>query len=643
MKLKYIFSALAFLFLATLGYGQNEQQRKNIVQQTDVEALQSLAVFYQNMFERDMAEAAEYAKNHNIPLVIEKEDGSKSHLWKVDQNNQLIYITTTDKDGAITHNTNQLYLGGSVGVNLEGQGMVAGVWDGGKVRGSHELLNGQIEYKDNSSSFEDHATHVTGIVNGKKLLSGPGVEARGMANRAIVDAYDWNLDITEMSVAASQGLLISNHSYGLDLSQVDAPFFMGVYDDLSVMTDQIAYSAPYYTIVTSAGNDRAAGYTPTGYRILGGRMTTAKNSIVVAAVNKVTNYAGPSSVVMSNFSSWGPTNDNRIKPDISAFGVQVYSALAFQNGSGSTLSNNTYGNMNGTSMASPGVTGSLLLLQELSSDLNDGEFIKSATLKAIMIETAREAGSHPGPDPAFGWGLLNTAEAAELMIDHHNDGGSFYEEVTLSSSFQNYTKTIEAGRDGELKATIAWTDPNAAGQTSQSTQSVLVNDFDLRIEDSQGNVHYPWRLNPNNISGPALNDGDNAVDNVEQVLIPNAIKGETYTIKVTNKAIIFGNTTMDFSIAVYNPGVLSVNSEKHIDFSVYPNPASEVVHLMINEPAEKVEINITDMRGRSVVQQSVSSLNGAVFSVDVSNLDKGVYFMTVNSGAKRATEKLIVK
>ncbi|SDE16869.1 Subtilase family protein [Riemerella columbipharyngis] len=71
--------------------------------------------------------------------------------------------------------------------------------------------------------------------------------------------------------------------------------------------------------------------------------------------------------------------------------------------------------MNGTSMATPNVTGTLLLIQEHFSKLNVENTIKVATLKAIVINTLHEAGDNPGPDYKSGWGLLNGFGAAKAI------------------------------------------------------------------------------------------------------------------------------------------------------------------------------------------------------------------------------------
>src|SRR5699024_430204 len=134
-----------------------------------------------------------------------------------------------------------------------------------------------------------------------------------------------------------------------------------------------------------------------------------------------------------------------------------------------------------------------------------------------------------------------------------------------------------------------------------SKASVLVNDLDLRIKDSQGNTYYPWRLHPFNNNCAALNDGDNEVDNVEQVLIPNATAGEHYTIEVTNKGTIkYGH--QNFSIAALGTKPLAVKSHTLKGFAIYPNPAKNRFNLDIQKAGSRVNVAVFDLNGRRVIQ-----------------------------------------
>ncbi|MGK4566633.1 S8 family serine peptidase [Flavobacterium sp. 3HN19-14] len=74
----------------------------------------------------------------------------------------------------------------------------------------------------------------------------------------------------------------------------------------------------------------------------------------------------------------------RIKPDITGNGTNLYSSLE--------SSDSAYGNLTGTSMASPNVMGTLLLLQQHFKNKTQ-HFMKAATLKALACHTADDAGN----------------------------------------------------------------------------------------------------------------------------------------------------------------------------------------------------------------------------------------------------------
>ena len=85
----------------------------------------------------------------------------------------------------------------------------------------------------------------------------------------------------------------------------------------------------------------------------------SKNILTVGAVNDAVSggVRSPSAGTMSSFSSWGPCDDGRIKPDVVANGVSVNSPI--------DTSDSAYASYGGTSMATPSATGAAALLTQL--------------------------------------------------------------------------------------------------------------------------------------------------------------------------------------------------------------------------------------------------------------------------------------
>lgn len=233
---------------------------------------------------------------------------------------------------------------------------------------------------------------------------------------------------------------------------------------------------------------------------------------------------------MTSFSSWGPTDDGRIKPDIVTDGQSVYSTTS--------NSDSSYGYSSGTSMASPGAAASLFLLQELSQQIIPNKFMRSATIKGLAIHTANEAGLFPGPDYKFGWGLLNIGEAATVLsnaLTNKNNSSSVdlvYENVLEDKA--SYSVSVIASGNKPLKATLSWTDIKGTIETSlNDTTRRLVNDLDIKItKDSI--TYFPWKLNPKVPEDPATR-AINWVDNVEKVEIDSTLVGTSYTVTVNHK------------------------------------------------------------------------------------------------------------
>ena len=445
--------------------------------------------------------------------------------------------------------------------NLSGAGVNVGVWEatepatnGFGIRNTHEDLTPRVTVEE-ASNFSNHATHVAGTIAASGVNT-PAAE--GMAPAANLASYGSAGAANEMTLAAqSPGgagdplpIAISNHSYGFGLgwngngTTFGSQAAFGTYTNASVALDNVIVATDLIA-VKSAGNHRNDAGNPAvgprdctqgGFAVDAdciGPQGTTKNLITVGAMNGANQIAG--------FSSFGPTDDGRIKPDLMAQGVGVTST-------GANSNSHTFPN-GGTSMSTPAVAGIAALLLEDARDR--GIELSAAAMKAILIQTAQDVAgvgqSTVGPDFATGYGIAD-AEAAANLLRRPAGPGLAQETIPAADAAGAYNQAfaVPAGL-GELRMTLAWTDPPGDPTTPQN-QAKLQNDLDLRLIAPDGTVVTPWRLNPAQPGNAAVRDGgDDTVNNVEQVSVQNPVAG-VWQARVTGKATSL-SFPQDFALA----------------------------------------------------------------------------------------------
>lgn len=544
-------TALGLLWAMT-ATAQTQMEREQIVRSYDKTQSEALQQSIATKYGQKSQEMLQYAQQNNIPVRKQLNNGTYAELQRIAADGTPIYYATSNAGCAKTTRANALNTGGVLGLTVNGQNMSLAVWDGGPMRTSHTAFGGRVTQGDGvtfttADDNNGHANHVAGTMVAS--LTANNGYSRGMAYAANLVGYDWNNDVTEATTAAANGLLVSNHSYGYGVVDYNGVLqipkhWVGKYDETAADWDAIMYNYPYYQQVNAAGNDREYQATITnkgGYDLLTGH-SCAKNAIVVAAVYEVANYTSASSVTMSSFSNWGPTDDGRIKPDISAKGVDVNSTYS--------NSNSAYATLSGTSMASPNATGTLGLIQQHYKNVKSS-YMYASMLRGLVLHTADEAGSAAGPDYKFGWGLMNAKRAAEVITA--STGSTAILSSQVLSNGGSYTITVTAPGSQNLEATICWTDPagNAiTNSTIDDATRALKNDLDIRITRS-GTTYMPWILNPAS-PATAATTGDNIRDNVEKIFISAAASG-VYTITVTHKGTLVGSNQR-FSLVVTGIG-----------------------------------------------------------------------------------------
>lgn len=542
---------------------------------------------------RQKASALVKARQLGIPERIERPDGTVVELMGF-RGDEPIYFLTHNANAAISTGANLVQ---QAPYSATGVGVTVGEWDGGGVRTTHQEFGGRVAIQDGASLI-DHATHVGGTL----VAAGVMAAAKGMAPAASLESFDWDSDKAEMTASGAAypgeaGMLpVSNQSYGeitgwyytggsspewtwygtgSTSSASDGDF--GKYETNCRDTDALAASLPYFLMFRSAGNDRndspaagdsvslstststvvtydAASHPPGDGVYRSGYDTIsfdagAKNVVTVGAVNDAVS-GGVRSVpaaTMTSFSSWGPTDDGRIKPDIVANGSALDSALS----TGDTA----YGTYSGTSMSSPNAAGSAALLVGYFQKLFPGQAMRASTLKTLLIHTADDLGT-AGPDYVYGWGLVDVRAAADVINAYKASPGTralVEDRITTAATTRSYTFTWDGS--SPIRATLCWIDPAGTATTSSDSRTArLVNDLDLTIVDPTGAIHRPYVMpyvgdwTDAKLSAAAAT-GRNSVDNVEQVRIASPPASGVYTAVVTCSGTVTSGA-QTFSLAL---------------------------------------------------------------------------------------------
>jgi hypothetical protein len=292
--------------------------------------------------------------------------------------------------------------------------------------------------------------------------------------------------------------------------------------------------------------------------------------LTVGAVYEVADYTGPQSVNMVNFSCWGPADDGRIKPEVVGKGIDVYTT--------NIGGNDAYTTTQGTSFSSPNVAASAALLQVHWQNFSGGTPMRAATLKGLIMHTADECGPHPGPDYMFGWGLMNTKRAANLITDAQGQVAIDERELQANTT---YTREINVPEGApELRVSISWTDPPGipVGAQLNPRDPMLINNLDVKLT-KDGTDYYPYSLDPDDPADPPTTFWKNDVDNFELIYVENPEAGE-WTITVDHQGNSLSGGSQAYTLIINGIEEYAVAPECSYGLN---NPENEQNDILLNE------------------------------------------------------------
>lgn len=545
---------------------------------------------------------------------------------------------------------------GQLNLDLNGGGIQVHVWDSKTIFATHQEFvdpdtgNTVIETQpfESQSMESNHGTMVASTIIARGIAHNENYDVTGLApNVSKLVYYNSSNDRFEIvqELENNPEFIISNHSYGYYIitdegnQQFDA-WEIGEYGNWDQFIDETSNLFPYWLYIQGTGNEGDISYDGQehpGYDYMVDGLN-AKNQLNVASINL--NQEFGDFISPSRFSSAGPTNDFRIKPEISALGQDVYCATWNEDEPTET---SWYARTNGTSFSGPAVAGGAALIQQYYKQLNN-EYMLSSTLRGLICHTATDLtmwGSKTviGPDPKTGYGLMNVEAAIELIHSDSTDSEKITEIALENNGTYNLNfTTSEESNSEKLTVTLAWNDPF---KPTLLTDGDLVNDLDIRVYNND-DIFYPWKLDNTDMTAPALK-GDNLVDNLEKIEI-DAPSG-SYTIEVSHKGILENDQV--FSLIISGNGQLATLSNEKIEkFSknIYISYIKSERKIQVSQPAAAAKMQayaLYDISGRRIESKTLNGVNA--FKINAVNLNIGIYLVEIKTDSATFTSKVVVE
>ena len=640
--MKKIFIAISSIFVLFVFPGC-KIGKKNTPSQS--EAINNKKIVLEKAIENYTIKIDEAFKNlvaAKDPRIRKDKNGNYIRPNGISKSGRPLYYASNHGDDVYTNvNAHELKTGGSLGLNLNGQGVSIGVWDKGAIFAEHVEFLPENEGEsiisvlpsESQLVVDSHPVMVSSVIIAKGLWHSSSYDHTGIATGIDKLYYrDWINVFNEAQVLLNSDskVLVSNHSYGFSIYDSDYEVYdytedeIGIYGAEDQLIDLIANTYPYHLWVGSAGNDGDLNYPDQkypGYKYLT-NFVLAKNMLTVGSVDKSINNSVPKA---TDFSSAGPTNDLRIKPEVVARGVDVPVAGWDDE---NPNDNDKYYLVDGTSFSAPTASGAVALLQELYNNTYQ-EYMLAATVKALLCHTATDItkriveGDIIGPDAKTGYGLINCEKAAQLIQDKTNSFSYIYENEIVNRRRNEFNIDV-AGDATKLVVTLSWNDPYLEDLSSATT---LINDLDLRIINSEG-TEYPWVLGGDQLSSPAIK-GVNSADNLEKVEIDHP--SGSYIIRVSHKGTL--DEAQPYSLIISTEGTSSLNLADNLNatddklvlykFNGSPKIRVSTAKGVVNLNSYKI-YNLTGKLIKSMDFENTSTFD---FIFDTSGYPKGIYII----------------
>lgn len=513
-----------------------------------------------------------------------------------------------------------------------------------------------------------HGTHTAGTAAGGTDNLASNLAYRGMAPKARIVSQASCCETgapalsTVLNDAYQRGARVHTNSWGYIcggfLGTTCAPYN---YNTDAQTIDQFVWNNNDMVIVFAAGN-HGDDNCSAGCSRAASNPASAKNDITVAAMARAVD-------AKMGWSAYGNYPSGRFSIDIMAKGDTTYSAWG-----GTACDVTTAWWWMGTSMATPVVAGSALLLRQYFNEGWYGDGTKNsapsinpsaALIKAAILASARPT-AHDG-DVSFG----NEPNASNNPAPNGNEGAGrlildnvmyfspednwltsadssdirksriwFVDNTTGISTGQTHTYSINLCKNMLTRIVLAWSDYPANTGCNTSSAGCLVNDLDLRVEKGSdfwlGNVR-PTAVTTNDIDTTRMNiNQPDRANNWEIVrIIPP--KDTIYTIKVIGYNVPQGPQ----KYALLVSGGIGCQPVTPVDINEKGERIYKYVNNTIIFNAQKpLLVRIYSISGQKVLEQFIQT---GYSKIDINSLKSSIYILHIYEGKELKAKDIIIK
>ncbi len=491
-------------------------------------------------------------------------------------------------------------------IGLRGQGMVISVLDGGflnytTLKAFDSInLNGQVlstwDFVSRNASVVEDNSHgmqclstIAANIPGQFIGKAPKASfhlfrTEDVASEYPIEEHNWVCGAERADSIGSDVISSSLGYYDFDNATFNYTYSnMNGNTTMSVIGADLA-AKKGLIVFNAAGNEGNNGWH---------FLITPSDGDSVVAVGAV-NTAG----AVGGFSSYGPSADGQIKPDLASVGV---SAMV-------QATNNTVGTSNGTSFACPNMAGLGTILWQAFPEYNNMKIIRAL----------REAGSKfTTPDDRVGYGIPNMKTAfGNLLVE-----------------FATSNATVNA-----CNATINWTSKDVAAMKYEIERKVPGESNYTKVGELNPQAGTLLAIHTYQFNNAIISPAAGTVSYRIRQIIDSASASFTAVYIDTANVTITGGC---FATGTGNP---DPNKET---VTVQPNPVSGATVTLVIEtayPVTNMPIAVYDAKGRLVMQLKETKGSGKkTIELPISRLSKGKYYIKVLNGLKTIGTAELIK